>query len=508
YVTQLALDFRNTFKKDVVIDLFCYRRRGHNEADEPAATQPIMYQVIRKHPTTREIYAKKLVAEGLVTPEQTKAMENEYRRLLDNGEHVVKSLVKEPNTELFVDWKPYLGHKWTDHARTGVSLKTIQRLGKKLDELPEGLVVQRQVAKILEDRNKMTQGAMPINWGYAEIMAYATLLNEGFDVRLTGEDVGRGTFSHRHAVIHNQKDGSEYIPLKKLIKDDKPSVEIWDSLLSEMGVLGFEYGYATTNPKALVIWEAQFGDFANCAQVVIDQFISSGEHKWGRLCGLTMLLPHGYEGQGAEHSSARLERFLQLCADHNIQVCVPTTPAQIFHLLRRQVKRPIRKPLVVMSPKSLLRHKDAVSTLEELAEGSFQTVIPEVDAQVDPKKVTRAILCSGKVYYELAEKRRQEERWDTAIIRIEQLYPFPEKALADALSPYKKLKDAVWCQEEPMNQGAWYCSQHHMRAVLADTHPKLYLKYAGRPASAAPACGYTHLHVEEQTRLVNEAFEV
>ena len=508
FVTQLALDFRNTFKKDVVIDLFCYRRRGHNEADEPAATQPIMYQVIRKHPTTRELYAQKLISEGLITPDQAKQMEEEYRDLLDRGEHVVKSLVKEPNKELFVDWTPYLGHKWTDKARTGVSIRTIQKLGKILDELPEGLVVQRQVAKILEDRRKMTQGAMPINWGYAEIMAYATLINEGFDVRITGEDVGRGTFSHRHAVIHNQKDGSEYIPLKKLVKDDKPSFEIWDSLLSEMGVLGFEYGYATTNPKALVIWEAQFGDFANCAQVVIDQFITSGEHKWGRLCGLTMLLPHGYEGQGAEHSSARLERFLQLCADHNIQVCVPTTPAQIFHLLRRQMKRPIRKPLIALTPKSLLRHKDAVSTLEDLAEGAFQTVIPEVDPNVDPKKVTRLILCSGKVYYELAEKRRQEERWDTAIVRIEQLYPFPEQVLAEVIGQYRKLQDAVWCQEEPMNQGAWYCSQHHMRAVLAETHPKLYLKYAGRPASAAPACGYPHLHVEEQTRLVNEAFEV
>ncbi|WLQ15091.1 2-oxoglutarate dehydrogenase E1 component [Hahella aquimaris] len=507
FVTQVAMDYRNTFKKDVVIDLLCYRRRGHNEADEPSATQPLMYQCIKSLPTTRQIYAQRLINEGVITEEESARLENEYRDLLDKGEHVVKSLVKEPNKELFVDWSPYLGHQWTAKCKTGISLKTLQKLGRKMDVLPDGFVPQRQVSKILEDRKKMTQSAMPVNWGYAEVMAYATLLHEGHSIRLTGQDVGRGTFSHRHAVLHNQKDGGLHIPLQHLA-EGQPVFDIYDSYLSEEAVLAFEYGYATTNPKTLVIWEAQFGDFANGAQVVIDQFITSGEHKWGRLCGLTMLLPHGYEGQGPEHSSARLERYLQLCAEHNIQVCVPTTPAQVFHMLRRQVKRPLRKPLVAMSPKSLLRHKDAVSTVEELAEGHFHTVLGEIDDHIDPKQVRRVIMCSGKVYYDLLDKRRNENIQDVAIIRIEQLYPFPEDDLEEVLSAYKKLTNIVWCQEEPMNQGAWYCSQHHMRNVLAKTHPKLYLEYAGRPGSAAPAAGYGHVHAEEQAKLVNDAFTI
>ncbi len=507
FVTQVAMDYRNTFKKDVVIDLICYRRRGHNEADEPSATQPQMYQKIKKLPTTRTLYAKRLIEDGTISEEDDKRMEQEYRDLLDHGEHVVKSLVKEPNKEMFVDWTPYLGHTWTARAKTGMSIKTLTRLGKRLDVLPESFVAQRQVSKILGDRKKMTQGAMNVNWGYAEVMAYATLLHEGHQIRITGQDVGRGTFSHRHAVLHNQKEGNAYVPLEH-ISEDQPPFEIYDSFLSEEAVLAFEYGYATTNPKGIVIWEAQFGDFANGAQVVIDQFITSGEHKWGRLCGLTLLLPHGYEGQGPEHSSARLERFLQLCAEHNIQVCVPTTPAQVYHMIRRQVKRPLRKPLVAMSPKSLLRHKDAVSSLDELADGHFHTVLPEVDEHIDPKKVNRVIMCSGKVYYDLLDKRRHDEISDVAIIRVEQLYPFPEDDLEEVLAAYKKLDAIVWCQEEPMNQGAWYCSQHHMRSVLAKTHPKIYLHYAGRPASAAPAAGYGHVHVEEQTKLVNDAFTV
>ncbi|MCY1288237.1 2-oxoglutarate dehydrogenase E1 component [compost metagenome] len=347
---------------------------------------------------------------------------------------------------------------------------------------------------------------MPINWGYAETMAYATLLFEGHPVRITGQDVGRGTFSHRHAALHSQKDASTYLPLQHLFAD-QPKFELYDSYLSEEAVLAFEYGYSTTTPNALVIWEAQFGDFANGAQVVIDQFITSGEHKWGRLCGLTMLLPHGYEGQGPEHSSARLERYLQLCAEHNIQVCVPTTPAQVYHMLRRQVIRPLRKPLVALTPKSLLRHKLAISTLEDLAEGSFQTVIGEIDA-IDPKKVDRMVLCSGKVYYDLLEKRRAEGREDIAIVRIEQLYPFPEDDLAEVLAPYKNLKHIVWCQEEPMNQGAWYCSQHHMRRVAAAHKKGLFLEYAGREGSAAPACGYASMHAEQQEKLLQDAFTV
>ena len=506
FVTQLAIDYRMQFKRDVVIDLFCYRRRGHNEADEPNGTQPLMYQQIAKQRTTRELYADRLTQEGVVDTDRVQAKIDEYRNALDNGLHVVKSLVKEPNKELFVDWRPYLGHAWTARHDTRFDLKTLQELSAKLLEIPEGFVMQRQVSKIYEDRQKMQAGGLPINWGYAETMAYATLAFEGHPIRMTGQDIGRGTFSHRHAVLHNQKDASTYIPLQHLY-EGQPRFDLYDSLLSEEAVLAFEYGYSTTTPNALVIWEAQFGDFANGAQVVIDQFITSGEHKWGRLCGLTMLLPHGYEGQGPEHSSARLERYLQLCAEHNIQVCVPTTPAQIYHLLRRQVIRPLRKPLVVLTPKSLLRHKLAVSTLEDLAEGSFQTVIPEVDAQ-DPANVERIVLCSGKVYYDLLEKRRAEGREDIAIVRLEQLYPFPEDDLIEVLAPYKNVKHIVWCQEEPMNQGAWYCSQHHMRRIIGGHDKSLVLEYAGRDASAAPACGYASMHAEQQAKLLQDAFTV
>jgi 2-oxoglutarate dehydrogenase E1 component len=506
FVTQMAMDYRHEFKEDVVIDLVCYRRRGHNEADEPAATQPVMYEKIRKLKTTRGLYAEKLIAEGVITEEESKQFELEFRDALDKGDHVVKSLVKEPNKDLYVDWTPYLGHEWTARCTSSVSLKTIQKLGKKLTALPEGFSIQRQVSKIVSDREKMTAGALPINWGYGEVMAYATLLDEGHPIRITGQDVGRGTFSHRHAVLHNQKDGSTYTALEHLA-EDQPKFEIYDSLLSEEAVMAFEYGYSTTSPSGLVVWEAQFGDFANGAQVVIDQFLTSGEHKWGRLCGLTLLLPHGYEGQGPEHSSARLERFLQLSAEHNIQVCVPTTPSQVFHMLRRQVKRPLRKPLVAITPKSLLRHKEATSDLEDLTSGTFKTVLPEKEPS-DPKKVTRLILCSGKVYFDLLERKKNDERDDVAIVRIEQLYPFPGDDLDELLGQYSKLKHVVWCQEEPMNQGAWYCSQHHMRNALHRLNPKLYLQYAGRDASAAPACGHMSVHLKEQKKLVNDAFEI
>jgi 2-oxoglutarate dehydrogenase E1 component len=506
FVTQLAVDYRMQFKRDVVIDLVCYRRRGHNEADEPSGTQPLMYQQITKQRTTRELYAESLIKAGVVDDARVQAKVDEYRNALDNGLHVVKSLVKEPNKELFVDWRPYLGHGWTARHDTSFDLKTLQELSAKLLEIPEGFVVQRQVAKIYEDRQKMQAGGLPINWGYAETMAYATLAFEGHPIRMTGQDIGRGTFSHRHAVLHNQKDATTYVPLQHLY-EGQPRFDLYDSFLSEEAVLAFEYGYSTTTPNALVIWEAQFGDFANGAQVVIDQFITSGEHKWGRLCGLTMLLPHGYEGQGPEHSSARLERYLQLCAEHNIQVCVPTTPAQIYHLLRRQVIRPLRKPLIVLTPKSLLRHKLAISTLEDLADGSFQTVIPEIDT-LDAAKVTRLILCSGKVYYDLLEKRRAEGREDIAIVRIEQLYPFPEDDLMEAIAPYTNLTNVVWCQEEPMNQGAWYSSQHHLRRSIGNHNKALGLEYAGRDASAAPACGYASMHAEQQEKLLQDAFTV
>ena len=503
FVSELALDYRNEFKRDVVIDLVCYRRRGHNEADEPSGTQPLMYNAIKAKKTVATLYGQQLVTEGVISAEDIAAYQNEYRNALDNGKHVAKALVSTPDSSSFVDWKPYLNHEWTALGDTRVSADLLKDLGQRLDQVPQGFVVQRQVKKILDDRLKMAAGAAEINWGFAEVMAYASLLEEGYPIRLTGQDVGRGTFSHRHAVLHDQKGSGAYVPLRNL-SDEQPDFTIFDSLLSEEAVLAFEYGYASTAPEGLVIWEAQFGDFANGAQVVIDQFITSGEHKWGRMCGLTMLLPHGYEGQGPEHSSARLERFLQLCAEHNIQVCVPTTPAQIFHLIRRQVVRPMRKPLVVMSPKSLLRHKIAISSLDELANGEFQNVIDEVD-DLDKSAVKRVVLTSGKVYYDLLEQRRLGKLDHVAIIRIEQLYPFPEQNLADVLAQYPHLELVVWCQEEPQNQGAWYCSQHHMRKVIQLGRTDLNLIVSSRPASAAPACGYMSVHLEEQQHLVAQA---
>ncbi|WP_372777540.1 2-oxoglutarate dehydrogenase E1 component [Litorivivens sp.] len=508
FVSQLAVDFRQEFKKDVVIDLICYRRRGHNEADEPSGTQPLMYAQIKKQKTSRELYATALMDQGVVDKTDVEEMETEYRAALDEGKHVVKSLVMEPNSGMFVDWRPFIGHDWQAPGDTSYEEKRLRDLANKINTIPEGFTLQRQVAKIYEDRRKMAAGATPINWGFAETLAYASLLDQDYAVRITGQDVGRGTFSHRHAVLHSQKDASTYIPLQH-VAEDQPHFTIHDSLLSEEAVLAFEYGYATTQPNTLVIWEAQFGDFANGAQVVIDQFISSGEFKWQRLCGLTMLLPHGYEGQGPEHSSARLERFMQLCAEHNMQVCVPSTPAQVYHMLRRQMVRPMRRPLIVMSPKSLLRHKDAVSTMEELANGSFQTVIDEVD-NLDKSKVKRLILCSGKVYYDLLEKRREHEKNDIAIVRMEQLYPFPYDRLKEVIGGYPNLKKVVWCQEEPRNQGAWYNSRHRILRVVHSFRPdkNLLLGYVGRDPSASPAAGYAALHLEQQTRFIHEALRI
>jgi 2-oxoglutarate dehydrogenase E1 component len=506
FVTQLALDFRNKFRKDVVVDIICYRRRGHNETDEPASTQPLMYKIIRNLPSTRTIYTERLINEGLLTQEEADAINSSYRKALDEGTHVVKSLVKAPNTALYVDWRPYLGHDMNMACDTTIRLDHLKQLGEKILRMPEGFTVNRQVAKVLEDRAKMVKGEQALDWGCAELLAYASLVDSNYKVRMTGQDVGRGTFSHRHAVLHDQNTGKTYVPLR-FISESQRKFVLYDSILSEEAVLAFEYGYATTRPDALVIWEAQFGDFANGAQVVIDQFLSSGEYKWERLCGLTLFLPHGYEGQGPEHSSARLERFLQLCAQKNMQVCVPTTPAQIFHMLRRQVMRPLRKPLIVMTPKSLLRHKEAISTMEELANGHFQNVIPETDA-LQPKQVKRLILCSGKVYYELRAKRRELELADAAIVRLEQLYPFPEELLGEVIAPYVNLETVVWCQEEPQNMGAWYSSQHHMKNVITKHNPKLTLTYAGREGSASPAAGYTALHNKEQQQLIKDAFDL
>ena len=505
FASQLAMDYRYEYKKDVVIDLVCYRRRGHNETDEPSTTQPLMYQVIKKHKTTRTLYAQQLIDEGVVTKEESDKIANDYRASLDRGDHVADGLVSEPDKSLFVNWSPYLNHDWQTPGDTTYPLKELQQLARKASEVPDGVQVQRQVQKIYEDRVKMASGSLPINWGMAETLAYATLIQQGSGIRLTGQDVGRGTFSHRHAVVHNQKDGSRYVPLSNLFEGQR-NFHIHDSFLSEEAVLAFEYGYATTKPDTLVIWEAQFGDFANGAQVVIDQFITSGEHKWGRLCGLTLLLPHGYEGQGPEHSSARLERFMQLCAEHNIQVCIPTTPAQIFHLLRRQVLRPMRRPLIIMSPKWILRHKLATSTLEELAEGKFHNVLS--DSLVDRDKVKRLVLCSGKVYYHLLEARMESGQDDVALVRIEQLYPFPEEEVASIIASYKNLTSAAWCQEEPRNQGAWYNKRHRLSRVLQKEHPGLMMEYVGRGPSAAPACGYMSMHLEEQQAFINEALTV
>jgi 2-oxoglutarate dehydrogenase E1 component len=503
FITQLALDFRYEFKKDVVIDLVCYRRRGHNETDEGSITQPVMYAAIRKQRTTRALYAEKLVSEKVVSEEEVNQLNNSYRAALDTGEHVVKSLIKEPSIELFVDWSPYLGHDWSPHFNTSIKLATLKGLAKKLVEIPNAFKLQRQVKKLYDDRRKMAQEEILVDWGFAESLAYASVLTSGNTVRITGQDVGRGTFSHRHAVLYDNSSGAAHIPLQN-IEQNQGSFSIYDSLLSEAAVLAFEYGYSTTTPNALVIWEAQFGDFANSAQVVIDQFIASGENKWQRLCGLTLLLPHGYEGQGPEHSSARLERFLQLCAEHNIQVCSPTTSAQVFHMLRKQVLSPVRKPLIVMSPKSLLRHKDTVSSLQEMAQSSFQVILDETDA-IKPEAVKRVIICSGKVYYDLRDERRDRGLTDVAIIRLEQLYPFPHEYFETTILQYKNAKSFVWCQEEPMNQGAWYSSQHHIHRELEKHFPEIKLEYAGRDASAAAAAGYPALHLSQQHKFINEA---
>lgn len=500
FVTELALDYRNTFNKDVVIDLICYRRLGHNEADEPATTQPVMYKKIRKHQTTRTIYAQKLISEDIISLAEANKMEGDYLTLLESGQVVSRPISTNSNYSYTNQWNDFLNVNWDVPCKTAISMEHLRFCNDRMQRLPNGFELHARVAKVMENRSKMAAGSLPLDWGFAENIAYASLLLENHSIRLTGQDVGRGTFVHRHAVFHNQLNNKTYTPIKHLDKN-QGNAQIFDSLLSEAGVLGFEYGYSTTMPNTLVIWEAQFGDFANGAQVVIDQFISSGETKWGRLCGLVMLLPHGFEGQGPEHSSARLERYLQLCADHNIQVCYPTTPAQIFHLLRRQIIRPYRKPLIIMSPKSLLRHKLAVSTLEDLTKGSFQPVIGEQDV-IKPNLVTRFILCSGKVYYDLLEARRKDNLKHIAIARLEQIYPFPDKLLKAELAKYPQLKDFIWCQEEPKNQGAWYQSKHH----FSDNVPKqINITYAGRDASAAPAVGNFHVHIEQQKAVVQSA---
>jgi 2-oxoglutarate dehydrogenase E1 component len=497
-VTRLAYAFRKTFRKDVVIDLVCYRRHGHNEADEPAATQPLMYQIIRKRPTTRDLYARQLQSEGVLAEGEAQQQLDAYRDRLEAGAPLAE-FDPAPVRDLEIDWLRFHNQKLSTPSDTTVPKKKLVALAQGILALPDDLTLQPRVGKIYDDRRKMAAGEQPADWGFAENLAYASLIDEGSNLRLVGQDSGRGTFFHRHAVLHDQTDGHTYMPLATV--REGASVEVIDSLLSEEAVMAFEYGHATTDPDILHIWEGQFGDFANGAQVVIDQFISSGESKWNRLCGLTLYLPHGYEGQGPEHSSARLERFLQLCAMDNMQVCVPTTPAQDFHMIRRQMVRPVRKPLIVMTPKSLLRHKLAVSSLDELANGSFQLVIGE-HRKLAAKNVKRVVLCAGKVYYDLLEEAEKRGVADVAIVRVEQLYPFPRPEVTAELEKYAAAREVIWCQEEPMNQGAWFQIRHHLQACVASKHS---LSYAGRSRSAAPAAGHLNSHVAEQAALVEQA---
>lgn len=500
FATHIAMDFRMKFHRNVVIDLVCYRRHGHNESDEPSVTQPVMYKNIKARATTRRLYAQKLIDSGVITEADEKKLNDDYRASMIAGERVVPEFVDGQQGDHTVDWSPYLNIHWEHKTATSCNAKRLDFLAERLLDIPEGFELHARTKKIMQDRAKMKNGELALDWGMAENLAYATLLDDNFSVRLSGQDSGRGTFFHRHAVLHNTQDKEVHIPLRN-IKDKQPDFLVINSLLSEEAVLAFEYGYSCSDPKTMVIWEAQFGDFANGAQVVLDQFISSGEAKWGRLSGLTMFLPHGYEGQGPEHSSARLERYLQLCAQHNMQVCYPSTPAQMFHMIRRQMLRPYRKPLIVMTPKSLLRHKLSTSSLEDLHGGSFQTVIPETD-KLTNKNVKRVVFCTGKVYFDLLEQRRADNIKDIAICRVEQLYPFPRKQVIKELKRYPNANEVVWCQEEPKNQGAWYQIMHHFRACTEDRHTVLY---AGREASASPAAGYLAVHREQQTGLVHAA---
>ena len=500
FATQIALDFRKKFHKDVVLDLVCYRRHGHNESDEPSVTQPLMYKNIKARPTTRRLYAQKLIDQDVISAEVEKEMMASYRESLQAGDRVVREFLEPQQGDHTINWSPYFNIDWRHETDTSFNAKRLDFLAERLLNVPSGFELHARTKKIMGDRKKMKDGELVLDWGMAENLAYATLLDQKYGVRISGQDSGRGTFFHRHATLHNTENRDVHIPLRN-ISDKQPNFLVINSLLSEEAVLAFEYGYSCANPNTLVIWEAQFGDFANGAQVVMDQFISSGEAKWGRLSGLTMFLPHGYEGQGPEHSSARLERYLQLCAQNNIQVCYPSTPAQMFHMIRRQMVRPYRKPLVVMTPKSLLRHKLSTSTLEELHSGQFQNVIPEIDKLIN-KNVKRVIFCTGKVYFDLLEKRREEKIEDIAICRVEQLYPFPREEVIKELERYSNATDVVWCQEEPKNQGAWYQILHHVRACINDNHT---IYYAGRDASASPAAGYLSVHREQQAKLVNEA---
>jgi len=500
FVTRLAMRYRMRFHKDVVIDLVCYRRLGHNEADEPSATQPVMYNAIRKHPTARKLYADRLVADGVLTSFEADGLVEEYRAGLDEGRPQARASLGMIGNKYTVDWSPYLEIDWGAKLSTGLAPKRIAALGARITAVPEGFPLHPRVQQVVTNRLKMLAGELPLDWGCAETLAYAGLLEDGYAVRLSGQDCGRGTFFHRHAVWHHQQTGETFVPLQH-IAERQPRFQVIDSVLSEEAVMGFEYGYSTTDPGVLVVWEGQFGDFANGAQVIIDQFIVSGESKWGRYSGLTLFLPHGYEGQGPEHSSARLERFLQLCAELNMSVCVPSTPAQMFHMLRRQMLRSFRKPLIVMTPKSLLRHELSVSSLADLQSGAFQNLIDEIDP-VDPAMVRRLVLSSGKVYFDLLKARRTAGQTDVVLARLEQLYPFPVDEYEALLARYPKAREVVWCQEEPQNQGAWYQIRHQLERPIAG---KRELLYSGRASAAAPATGIAKVHESEQAAIVRAA---
>jgi len=504
--SQIALDYRVEFGKDIVVDIICYRKLGHNEQDTPALTQPLMYKKIAKHPGTRKLYAEKLAAQGTIEADGGDKLVAAYRDAMDAGKHTVDPVLTNFKGKYAVDWAPFLNKKWTDAADTAVPVTELKRLAERITKVPEGFKPHSLVEKVLADRAAMGRGEVNLDWGMGEHLAFASLLSSGYAIRLSGQDAGRGTFVHRHAVLHDQNrerwDQGIYLPLAN-ISDNQADFTVIDSVLSEEAVLGFEYGFSTAEPNTLTIWEAQFGDFVNGAQVVIDQFIASGEVKWGRASGLVMMLPHGYEGQGPEHSSARIERFLQLCADNNMQVVQPTTAAQIFHLLRRQMVRQFRKPLVIFTPKSLLRNKDAGSPLTDLTKGGFQTVIGECDDKIDAGKVKRVIVCSGKVYYDLVNARKTRNSADTAIIRIEQMYPFPHKSFAAELKKFPNALEVVWAQDEPQNQGPWFQIQHNIFEGMEDGQR---LAYAGRAASASPAVGYADKHIAQQKELLETAF--
>lgn len=506
FATRMALDFRMQFGKDVVVDIVCFRKLGHNEQDTPSLTQPLMYKTIGAHPGTRKLYADKLTAQGVLKEGDGDQLVKDYRQYMEDGRRTIEPVLTDYKSKYSIDWSSYLNAKWTDQADTAVPITELKRIGEKLTVYPEGFAPHSLVTKLLNDRRAMARGEMNLDWGMGEHLAFATLVSAGYAVRITGQDSGRGTFTHRHAVLHDQNrerwDDGTYIPLQHVAEGQAPFTVI-DSVLSEEAVLGFEYGYSCADPRTLTIWEAQFGDFVNGAQVVIDQFIVSGEAKWGRQSGLTMMLPHGYEGQGPEHSSARIERFLQLCADNNIQVVQPTTAAQIFHLLRRQMIRQFRKPLIILTPKSLLRNKDAGSPLSDLANGRFRPIIAEVDEAINPASVKRVLVCSGKVYYDLVNGRRERKDNTVAIIRAEQLYPFAHKTFETELRKYPKATEVVWVQDEPQNQGSWFYVQHHLYQNMSSGQK---LGYAGRVASASPAVGYLAKHLEQQKALVEQAF--